>query len=389
MTPDQLFDALCKLLESELNTLIYKLQIPAAHLPSTTATPATRIEAVLRWAERAGALGDVERRYQEITGRLPPAAVAPVAVAVAAYAPAAAPAPAPTTPAAPLPSLAFPGFTFPAPIVDAYRRGELAVLFGSGLSPTRFSGGPFPTWRELPERLLDEALRLGVLTRAQADARRAVFTSGPLPLEAMLTELDAIKVALRGARQYQQALDAIFSPPGAAHRDVHRALAELSVDVLATTNYDELMEHAEGPPARGVYTWQDADNALARIRAGRKVLFKIHGTVDKEKTVVMTRREYDDIARDQGYQQTMRYLLQRYTFLLIGYGINDPYDLDLVFSLNAEDFGAAASPHYALMKGASQNDTDRWQASLNVQVVPYASHDDLPAILRALRATKP
>lgn len=389
MTHDQLTDALCQLLEPELNTLISKLQIPPAYLPSTTAAPATRIGEVLRWAERRGALAEVERRYHEITGRAPPVAAPSPAVAVAAYAPTAAPAPASPAPAAPTPTLAPLGFTFPPPVVEAYRRGDLAVLFGSGLSPTKYSGGPFPTWRELPERLLGQALRFGVLTQAQVDARRAIFTSEPLPLKAMLTELDAIKVALRGARKYQQALDAIFSPSGAAHGDVHRALAELSAELLATTNYDELMEHAEGPPARSVYTWREADNALARIRGGRKVLFKIHGTVDKEQTVVMTRREYDDVARDQGYQQTMRYLLQRYTFLLIGYGINDPCDLDLVFSLNAKDFGVAASPHYALMKGAPQNDVDRWQSSLNVQVVPYASHDDLPTILRALRATKP
>jgi hypothetical protein len=279
--------------------------------------------------------------------------------------------------------------SFPLPLLDAYRANKLAVLFGSGLSPTKNVGGPFPTWRELPDRLLEQALQQGVMSQPQVNARRAIFTSGHVSLEAMLAELDAIKIALRSARKYQPALEAIFSPTNATCGEVHRALVDLGVSVLVTTNYDELLEHAEGPPVRAVYTWQEADNALSRIGGGRKVLFKIHGTADKEGTVVMTRREYDDAARHQGYQQTMRHLLQSYTFLLIGYGINDPYDLDLAFGLNISAFGCATNAHYALMKDAQNTDIDRWQRELNVQVVPYQDHAHLPAILRALRSQKP
>jgi hypothetical protein len=41
------------------------------------------------------------------------------------------------------------------------------------------------------------------------------------------------------------------------------------------------------------------------------------------------------------------------------------------------------------VKDAAQNDRDRWQRELNVQVVPYQDYADLPGILRALRAAKP
>jgi hypothetical protein len=258
------------------------------------------------------------------------------------------------------------------------------VLFGSGLSPTKSAGGPFPTWRELPERLLEQALQHGVMLQTHVDARRMLM-SGAVSLDTMLAELDTIKSTLRNARKYQAALDAIFSPTGAVCGDVHKALVELGVNLLVTTNYDELLEQAEGPPTRAVYTWQDADNAHSRIKAKRKVLFKIHGTVDKEKTVVMSRRDYDEAARDQSYQQIMRHFLQSYTFLLVGYGINDPHDLDVVFGLNVSAFGCATNTHYALMKDAQQSDKDRWQRDFNVQVMDYPNHGDLPAILRALR----
>ncbi len=99
----------------------------------------------------------------------------------------------------------------------------------------------------------------------------------------------------------------------------------------------------------------------------------------------MTRAEYEKAANSLPYQRTMSFLLLSYTFLLVGYGINDPLDLDLVFGLNTAAFGAAARTHYALVKDPSPTDRDRWQRGLNVQVVPYDDHAALPAILRSLR----
>jgi hypothetical protein len=240
----------------------------------------------------------------------------------------------------------------------------------------------------LPERLLEQAREHGALTDAQINAKRAFFGGEHLSLEGMLSELDAIKTALRGVRKYQSALSAIFRPANAAPGDAHRALVELDVSLLLTTNYDLLLEAVEGPPRRTPYTWRDADKAL--LDSGeRRVLFKIHGSAEREDTVIMTRAEYSAAHADQGYVHTFSHLLQNHTFLLVGYGINDPLDIDLLFELNASVFGNAARTHYALMKGASPTDRDRWQRDMNLQVLPYADHGELPGILRALRAKKP
>lgn len=277
---------------------------------------------------------------------------------------------------------------FPPPLIDAYRQNRVAVLFGSGLSLADDVVGAFPRWNELPDRMIDQVMSQGVWTPDQVDARRAVFHRGYMSLEAMLTELDTARVALRSVRKYQTALNAIFRPKGAAPGNVHRALVELDLNMLATTNYDLLLEHAEGPPVRIAYTWMDSSKALSDIEEGRKVLFKIHGTAEKEDSVVMSRSEYEAASRDPSYQRTMGFLLQSHTFLMVGYGINDPLDLDLVFELNAKVFGGAARTHYALVKDPSQNDRDRWLRELNVQIIPYQDHRELPAILRALRARR-
>ncbi|MDC0672250.1 SIR2 family NAD-dependent protein deacylase [Nannocystis radixulma] len=167
--------------------------------------------------------------------------------------------------------------------------------------------------------------------------------------------------------------------------DVHRALVALDVDVLLTTNYD-LYELAQ--PGRQAYTWRQSDKALGDIDDGSAVLFKIHGSAEDDESVVMTRDEYDKGAANASARDTMRCLLQAYTFLLVGYGINDPLDLDLVFGLNKAAFGSATRRHYALMpKSAPPNERARWDRDMNIQAIPYDDHGDLPAILRELAKT--
>ncbi len=272
------------------------------------------------------------------------------------------------SPAPPAPRVARPMPTlppFPQPILDAYRARKLAVLLGSGLSIGL--PGNFPRWGDLPGRLLDEVAKQGVWTPKQIQHKRDFFSDGYVSLEGMLAELDPLKTALRSVHKYRAALTSIFMPQGAACGDSHRALAALDVNVVLTTNYDHLFETADPSPGRLSYPWLKSDKALDDIQEGRKVLFKIHGTADDDDSVVMTRAEYDKAAAHVPYQRAMSYLLQSHTFLLVGYGINDPLDLDLVFGLNAGAFGAAARTHYALMhQSVSANDRARWQRDMNI-----------------------
>ena len=85
--------------------------------------------------------------------------------------------------------------------------------------------------------------------------------------------------------------------------------------------------------------------------------------------------------------------------LFVGYGNNDPCDLDLVFKINSSLFKDSARKHYALMVEPGSNATpaerdylrtirEGWDRDFNIKVIPYSDHDDLPAILRDLRSRK-
>ncbi len=280
------------------------------------------------------------------------------------------------------PSVSPMNFSFPPPLLDAYRSKKLAPCVGSGLSLSEGVQGNFPTWKQLPQRFLDACERWGALDQPVIQAKRDMF-KGRVSLEVMLAELGTLRTAL--GRDYQNALNEIFRPADAAPGVVHRAIGQLGARAILTTNYDPLLERLQEPLHRQPYTWREADQALNDLKSGRPVLLNVHGTAARHDTVIMTEREYDKARADQSYQAVMRHLLQEYTVLFLGYGMNDPFDLDLVLKWNADAFKVAARRHYALLKDPSDNDRDRYEREFNVQVIPYSDHAALPGILEELR----
>ncbi|RJS16294.1 hypothetical protein DRW03_30580 [Corallococcus sp. H22C18031201] len=287
-----------------------------------------------------------------------------------------------TSPVTPTPMT----FSFPPPLLDAYRSKKLALCTGSGLSLSKGVQGNFPTWPELPQRFLDACERQGVLDAEVIVAKRAQFKR-KMRLEVMLAELGTLVTALD--RSYQDALNDIFRPPDVAPGVVHNVIAQLGVGAILTTNYDPLIEELRETPRRQPYTWKEAERVLGDLKAGRRVLFKIHGTAERYDTVVITEREYDRVRSDKGYQSVLRHLLQENTVLFLGYGMNDPFDIDLVLKWNADVFNSAARRHYALLKDPSDTDSDRYLRDYNIQVLPYSDYAALPGILEALKRADP
>ncbi|PTL85049.1 SIR2 family protein [Vitiosangium sp. GDMCC 1.1324] len=285
--------------------------------------------------------------------------------------------------ASPVPS-ALPGVSLPKPVLEAYRSNTLALFIGSGLSLGHDVKGGLPTWTQIPERLLDVCGHLGTLDEPTIQHWRNLFKRR-MQLELMLAQLGALRTAL--GSDYPKAIDAIFRPSDIAPGSAHQAVARLGVRAILTTNYDSLIEDAGGTPRRYVYTWKDSDKTLRDLESERNILLKVHGTAEHYDSVVMTEREYHEAHSNTSYQKVLDHLLQRYTFLFIGYGLNDPLDLDLALKGNADAFKSASRRHYAVMKDPSDNDRDRYEREYNVRVIPYSDHAQIPAILEQLRRT--
>jgi len=273
----------------------------------------------------------------------------------------------------------------PASLRAAYCADNLAIFCGSGISLGYDVQGDLPGWRDLPERLLDACERYEALDDETIELKRKRFKRR-MSLEQMLSELGSLRTDL--GRDYQSALNDIFRPPNAAPGAAHRAVAALGVRAVLTTNYEQLLERVSETPSRQPYTWMEASHALVDLKRKHKVLLKVHGTAERHDTVIMSETDYATVRSSASYQAVLRYLLQDHVFLFVGYGMNDPLDLDLVLKHNAEVFKAASQRHYLLLHGPSNEDRDRYERDYNVRVIPYVEHADVPAFLARLASTK-
>ncbi len=273
------------------------------------------------------------------------------------------------------------GIPIPMAVKKAYQEGKLVVFVGSGLSLGRDVVGNFPSWGELPQRLLDACERYEVLPLNAIQAKRVIFEA-PMNLEQMLRELDTLRGALN--RNYRRALNEIFRPKDAKQGAAHEAVMTLGVLAVLTTNYDLLLEMAERSAHRAYYTWKNATSVLADLQEERKVLFKIHGSAEHHDSVIMSYLEYNEAHSDKAYQSVLNYLLQDNVFLFIGYGMNDPLDLDRALKGNVNSFQEASQRHYVLLRQASQPDVDRYERDFNVQVIAYTEHEQVTQFLYEL-----
>ncbi|WP_437335416.1 SIR2 family protein [Sorangium sp. So ce394] len=323
--------------------------------------------------------------------------VLPDVLKTAGTAPAAPMLPTPTTPGVPMPSATHP--SLPQPLVAAKRAALLVPFVGAGLSLGPDVTGGFPSWRDLPGRLLAECDRYWVWQddRDRETLRARFLEPDPtdptreraraMPLQEMLRQLDQVKDKL-GA-DYAAALTSIFRPIDAAPGAAQRAIMALQAPTVITTNYDKLLEAAEPPPARDMYTGKRAAAALADIRTKRPVLFKVHGTAEDADSVVLTFDEYREAHADAAYQSVLGYLLIDRTFLFVGYGMSDPHDLDLILADNAEQLRGATGLHFVLLQRlpdpqAEVDRKERLRKDYRVVVIPYDSHAEVVPFLEAL-----
>ena len=208
-----------------------------------------------------------------------------------------------------------------------------------------------------------------------------------MALSELLGQLNQVKAKLDA--DYGKALDRIFRPDDAAPGAGHSAIIELGAKIILTTNYDQLLEHVEGPPVRGVHVGHSAANALKDIHAGRSIIFKVHGTVELPQSVVLTLAEYQEAHRSEAYHKVLDFLLTTNSFIFIGYGMEDSEDLDLILEDNAKQLATANSLHYALLQRLSDPHSeakraDRLRRTYRVKVVPYNDHSEVVPFIRAL-----
>jgi len=184
------------------------------------------------------------------------------------------------------------------------RSGDLVLFLGAGMS----QAAGLPGWAALLAALGAEKAALEDpeeqrALRALGELDRAAIIQRRLPPGETIGEAAARLIARR-ARRYGLG---------------HGLLASLPVDEVITTNYDDLFERASSAVGRQCTVLPGG--AAAR---GQRWLLKMHGTIDRPETIIMTREDYMKFQENRGaLAGIVQALLLTRHMLFVGFSLSD------------------------------------------------------------------
>jgi tetratricopeptide (TPR) repeat protein len=269
-------------------------------------------------------------------------------------------------------------------------RGRVIVLVGAGVSVGATKGAPVASWTGLLEDGVArcEQLALRPLPAGWGDWVRKQLRSGDV--ETMILAAEAVTNRLGGREhgEYRRWLRETVGELSAGRGEVVEALRDLGA-ILATTNYDGLLEAATGLPA---VTWQDQARVHAVLRGAEEAILHLHGFWREPTSVVLGVRSYQQLLGDEHAQLMQQVMVAVGTLLFVGFGagLTDP-NFEALRAWMSRLFKGGESRHFRLAK-------DDEVASVRAEhgqgermfVLGYGpEHADLARFLRGLSPTPP
>ena len=269
-------------------------------------------------------------------------------------------------------------------------RGRVIVLAGAGVSVGASGGAAVASWTGLLKDGVArcEELALRPLPAGWGDRVRAQIQSGDV--EELLLAAEAVTGRLGGRDhgEYRRWLRETVGALNVTQPGVLEALRDLG-GILATTNYDGLLEQVTGLPA---VTWRDLARAHAVLRGDEQAILHLHGFWQEPGSVVLGVRSYEQLLGAEHAQAIQQVMAAMGTLLFVGFGagLADP-NFAALRAWMGRMFRGGEYRHFRLAKDdevaalrAEHGQDER------VFVLGYGpSHAHLAPFLRRLTAAQP
>lgn len=278
----------------------------------------------------------------------------------------------------------------PYPLEEDYIKEKCVLFVGAGISSRikRADSTSVPNWNEFVKQLVEYAYR-----RDYFDA-----TEKQILLE-MLKDNKSISVAQivideLKKTEFQSFLSEMFH--GLEPNDpIYPLLCKMNFRAIVTTNFDTLIEDAfqrYAPKKIKAWTQNDISENLCQIED--KFLLKLHGTYERQATIVLGLQGYlECIYKNQVMQELMESLLLTNTFLFIGYSMSDLDMNELIDYINAISSGNNRNHYMAVEKGKFSNLERKYlRKHKNITIIEYenktGSHEGILDLLEELKKKK-
>jgi hypothetical protein len=268
---------------------------------------------------------------------------------------------------------------WPDQLVSDIARRRVVIFIGSGVSRNSLGlqGKRPPIWTDFLATGCDLCAEAGV----KKEIRSLIKKSD------LLTACELIKEQL--ANQWDGLLNQEFVMPQYGHADIHETIFKLDSRIVLTQNFDKIFDTFASAKSQGtvlVKNYYDADIAKT-IRGNRRLVIKVHGTIDQPHQMVFTKREYASARYHYpGFHGVLDSLMVTHTFLFLGCSLADP-DIQMMLERHA-NIHQYANPHYIVMPGKIHPALSQSiQRNMNLELLAYstaAEHQELALSLKQL-----
>jgi len=172
---------------------------------------------------------------------------------------------------------------------------------------------------------------------------------------------------------------------------LQRLVWQLAPPFVLTTNIDTLLETSVQPRPT-VLSFQaekmrDFFADVLRPKDSKRVLYKLHGSIDDPKSICVTATDYDRRYAESSYLFAYQNTIGVYNILFVGFSLTDEYVLQQ-FERSSALFSKLTGPHFALLSSDDARSTKQLWERYQITVIAYPSHKHLPTVLRRLAQTR-
>lgn len=256
----------------------------------------------------------------------------------------------------------------------AERRRPIVFWIGAGLS----TDAGLPTWRQLRERLITQALEtintLEPKHAAEAEAKLEQAARNDNLWDAFQQIKNVVKET-----EFRETLKHIFSQEAISTApDIYNILWGLkNVSGMLSFNIDNFAEksHRQMRPREDAlnFVGREAKNFASAISSGRPFIANLHGLRDHYASWVFTREEIAALTSDEGYIQFINFIFTSMTVVFVGISADDIAAGGFLERLKAT--GLDVGPHFWI---TDRQDADAhiWSSRSGVEIIRYQPERD-------------
>ncbi|MBD2846409.1 SIR2 family protein [Paenibacillus sp. IB182496] len=259
---------------------------------------------------------------------------------------------------------------YPKNFLEAIKSPESVLFIGSGIS--MWSG--LPHWEGLLKLMIDFLVHRGLSEKHRVE------------IQGMINKGDLLTAASLCASKMRDAdlsdfIENTFIKSNPGPHNIHELIIDLGPTCFITTNYDELIEDIFYTKRKSklavVNNDQPAEQAKLQKSGAAKFIFKIHGSINSAKTIVLSKEGYRRLVNEnRSTIETLKFLFASRPIIYLGFGLRDP-DFQILKDEISSTFHGAEREHFAIMADIGELEAEYWKREYGINIITYETAEKI------------